>query len=411
MRVLILVNQYPPDVNSTGVLMRDLAIGLTKRGHQVHVVTSFPHYADFRITKEHRGRLIETTIEDGIEVTRVWVFASGHKQRMWHRLLSYSSYNLGAFLAAQGSAADYDVALAPSGSFFTGVTAALLGALRGFRFVYNVQDVYPEVPARAGQLRVDWQVRALELVARWMWRKAARVTVISEAQRTLLEQKGVPSSKLRVIPNFVDVDRIRPLPRDADLAQRFGWDGQFLVMHSGNLGFAYDFDALLAAARRLVSDRSIRFVVIGDGVRKPELQARAAEWKLENVQFLPFQPAADLPRLRSCADLQLSLYRRGSSAYSLPSKLYEIMASGRPVIASAEGGSDVAQLVQRGGAGVCIAPEDAGQLADAITALRRQPAERTRMSERGRAYVVAHHSIDVAVDAYEKLLLDVVDQH
>src|SRR5688572_26215877 len=131
MRVLILVNQFPPDVNATGNLMHELARGLTRRGHQVHVITSFPHYAEFRITPEFRGRLIERSVEDGVDTTRLWVFASGQKGRMWHRLLNYLSYCGGAFLAAQANAAEYDVVLAPSGAFFTGATARGLQLLRG----------------------------------------------------------------------------------------------------------------------------------------------------------------------------------------------------------------------------------------------------------------------------------------
>src|SRR5688500_31827 len=101
MRLLILVNQFPPDVNTSGMLMRELALGLIARGHEVHVVTSFPHYADFRITPEYRGRWIERKIDEGIHITRLWVFASGTKQRMWHRLANYVTYNFGAFIAAQ----------------------------------------------------------------------------------------------------------------------------------------------------------------------------------------------------------------------------------------------------------------------------------------------------------------------
>jgi colanic acid biosynthesis glycosyl transferase WcaI len=411
MRVLILVNQFPPDVNATGNLMHELAKGLTRRGHQVHVITSFPHYAEFRITPEFRGRLIERSVEDGVDTTRLWVFASGQKGRMWHRLLNYLSYCGGAFLAAQANAAEYDVVLAPSGAFFTGATARGLQLLRGCPYVYNVQDVYPEVPLRAGQLSASWQVRGLEWIAHWMYRHAAVITVISEAQRELLMQQSVPANRIEIIPNFVNVDRVKPLPRDPAMVDAFGWQDRFVVMHSGNIGFAYDFDTLLEAAKGLQARRDVRIVIIGEGVRKAELQERARQQQLDNVQFLPFQPSADLPRLRACADLQLSLYKSGSSTYSLPSKLYEIMASGRPVIGSAEAGSGVARLIERADAGIRIDPENVHQLIDAINFLRDHPAEREHMGRRGRAYAVAHHSVDAAVDAYEQLLARVVRRH
>lgn len=404
MRILILTLQYPPDVNSTGMLMQKLAGELHRRGHEVDVISAFPHYASFRVEPPYHGRLIERAEEDGLHITRVWVAASGEKRRMWHRLASYLSYNLGALLAGQSSPRDYDVALATTASFFTGITAALLGGVRGFRYVYNVQDIYPDVPVRAGQLSARWQVRVLDAIGRWMMRRAARVTVISEQQRETLLAKGVAPQHIEVIPNFVDVEFMRPLPRDHELAARFGWLDKFVVMHGGNIGYAYDFDSMLSAAGQLRGERDIRFVLIGEGVRKAELEARARAEQLDNVQFLPYQPEADLPRIRSCADVQVSLYRPGSSQASLPSKLYEIMASGRPVLASAEADSQIAQLVGSAQAGLVVEPGNPAAVAHAILALRAEPALGARLGANGRAYAVQHHSLPAAADAYERVL-------
>ena len=410
MRLLILTLQYPPDVNSTGMLMQKLGTELVRRGHVVDVVAAFPHYAQFKVEPPYRGRLIERTTENGLRVTRVWVAASGNKQRMWHRLASYLSYNVGALLATQASARDYDVALATTASFFTGATATVLGALRGFRYVYNVQDIYPDVPVRAGQLSASWQVRGLDAIGRWMMQRSARVTVISEQQKATLLAKGIATDHIEVIPNFVDVDTMRPLPRDQELETRFGWRDKFVVMHGGNIGYAYDFDAMLGAARELREHQAVRFVLVGDGVRKAELEARARAERLENVQFLPFLPEAELPRLRSCADLQVSLYRRGSSQASLPSKLYEIMASGKPVLASAEPESEVAKLVQRAQAGVLVEPESPSSVARAVLTLQADRSTAAKLGTNGRAFVVQHHSLEAAADAYETLLRAVAGQ-
>src|SRR5690349_20171432 len=109
LRVLLLVNQFPPDVNTSGKLMRTLALELTRRGHELHIVTTFPHYAQFRVEPGYRGRFYESALEDGLHVKRVWCFTSGNKQKMWHRLLNYVTYNKLAFFAAQADGADYDV--------------------------------------------------------------------------------------------------------------------------------------------------------------------------------------------------------------------------------------------------------------------------------------------------------------
>lgn len=411
LRVLLLVNQFPPDVNPTGKLMKQLASGLAERGHHIHVVTAFPHYEEFRIAAPYVGKRIERSQEDGLTITRVWVFASGAKHRMWHRLTNYVSYNAAAFVAAQSSAADYDITLAPNGSFFTGITAAALRLLRGTRFIYNVQDIYPDVPARAGQLANSWQVRGLQLIERAMYSAASHITVISDTQRANLLSKGVAANRISVVPNFVDTDRMQPQAPAPELSKRFGWEGKLVVAHSGNLGFAYDLDTILDAAQRMRDRVDVLFVIIGDGVRRAELQEKAEQLELPNLQFLPFQPEAELPQLRATIDVQLSLYRPGASELSLPSKLYEIMASGRPVIASAEPDSDVARLVQSAEGGFVVAPGRADLLADAVMQLAADPARRVTLGERGRRFVTEHHSLAAAVDRYETLLLQVARQH
>ena len=410
MRVLLLVNQFPPDVNTSGKLMRTLALDLTRRGHELYIVTTFPHYAQFRVEPEYRGRLYESALEDGLHVKRVWSFASGSKQKMWHRLLNYVTYNKLAFFAAQSAGADYDVILAPNGSFFTGITAWLIGALRGIGFIYNVQDIYPDVPFKAGQLEPRWQVRGLAWLERFMYRRAAHITVISHAQRANLLSKKVPETRITVIPNFVDMTRFRRSENaENEYAQR--WRGKFVVMHAGNLGFAYDFDTLLEAAVLMRHEPDIHFVIVGDGVRKAELEEYARSRGLANVEFMEFQPEAQLPELRAATAVQLSLYRHGSSALSLPSKLYEIMASGKPLIASAERGSDIAALLEQSGSGLRIDPEDAEQIVNAVRQLHDDSPLCARMSAAGRAYVSAHHSLTAAADAYESLLERIAQKH
>jgi colanic acid biosynthesis glycosyl transferase WcaI len=301
------------------------------------------------------------------------------------------------------------VILAPNGSFFTGVTAWLLGSLRGARFVYNVQDIYPDVPLKAGQLEQHWQVRGLAAIERFMYARARHITVISEAQRANLLEKGVAAERITTIPNFVDAGRFQDEITDNPYAQQ--WRGKFVVMHAGNLGYAYDFDSLLAAAAHLADAADVRFVIVGDGVLKNELQERARSRQLANVEFLPFQPESQLPALRAAAAVQLSLYRSGSSELSLPSKLYEIMASGRPLIASADAGSDIAKLIGRSGAGVCVAPENVEQLAAALLMLHHDAALRAEMGQAGRRYVSTHHSVSATADAYEKLLERAAREH
>ena len=165
------------------------------------------------------------------------------------------------------------------------------------------------------------------------------------------------------------------------------------------------------AAALLQQEPHIHFVIVGDGVRKAELEEQVRSRRLANVEFMEFQPEARLPELRAATGVQLSLYRRGSSELSLPSKLYEIMASGKPLIASAEPASDIAALLEKSRSGLRIDPENEEQLVNAVKQLHGEAALSARMSAAGPAYVSAHHSLTAAADAYESLLISVAQKH
>ncbi len=408
MHILLVIIQFPPDVNSTGRLMAQLCEEWVARGHRITVLTSFPHYDRFQVWEEYRGKVYERAIYRGMDVRRLWVYASGNKQNMWHRLASYLSFNLMASLAGTLSFHRYDVILCTNGSFFTGLTGAVIGAPRRTPVVYNVQDLYPEVPVRAGQITNPRMIRALEFVERLMYRLATHITVIAPSfKEHLVTAKGVSAPKVSVIPNFVDVDFIRPLPKDNPFSRKYGLEDKFVVTHAGNIGFAYDLETMLRAAHILRAEKDIRFLIVGDGVVKQRLVQIAQALNLDNVLFLPFQPHEDLPYLRAASDVQVNLYARGSALYSMPSKVYEIMASGRALLASAEEGSDVWRLVRETGCGICVEPENVEAFVDALMRLYKNPDERTQMAANGRYYAEHLFSRRAVATQYETLLNEV----
>jgi len=399
MRILILILQYPPDVNSTGLLMEQLVDGLVARGHRVSVITSFPHYEKFRVWEQYRGKLAERSGT----ILRLWVRATG-KKSMLNRLLSYLSFNALATLFGCLSREQYDVIFCTNGGFFSGITAAIIGRRKRAPLIYNVQDLYPETFVQAGQLRNPLAIAGLQKLESLMYRSATHVSVITPSFRSNILKKGVDEYKVSVIPNFVDCEFIRPLPRDNEFSRRHGLQGKFVISHAGNVGFVYDLDTLLDAAALLKSEDGIVFLVVGDGVVRERLRAKAQALGLDNVRFLPFQPRDALPELRAASDVQVALYRPGQSKYSMPSKVYEIMASGRPVLASGDRGSDLWNLIEETNCGLVVESARADRLADAIHLLYQDPLLRAEMGRRGRAYAETRYSLDAVVDKYERLL-------
>jgi colanic acid biosynthesis glycosyl transferase WcaI len=403
-RILILVIQFPPDVNPSGVLMAQIGEGLVARGHEVSVVTTFPHYEKFRVADEFRGKLFERSSYRGMDVLRLYVYASGDKQKMSRRLVSYLSFNALASIAAVVSRQRYDVILCSNGSFFSGISSTLIGLVKGTPFIYNVQDLYPETPVQAGQLRSRFAIRLLEWLERFMYAKATHISVIAPGFRENIIAKDVPSPKVSTIPNFVDTQFIRPLARTNEFSDRFGLTHKFVVTHAGNVGYVYDLETLVDAASLLRLQSDMQFLIVGDGVARPSLEARVKALGLDNVLFLPYQPREALPLLRATSDVQVALYKKGASRYSMPSKVYEIMASGRPVVASADVDSDLWNLVADTKCGICLEPHDPTRLASAVMALYKDPQLRLRMGEQGRREVDRRYSVEAVVGQYDELI-------
>jgi len=403
MRILLLIIQFPPDTNSTGRLMSQLCDGLATCGHEITVVTTFPHYENFRIWEEYRGKLVKRDRERDMEVVRLFTYAPGNKS-MLNRLISYVTFNGLAAITAGFSRARWDVILCTNGSFFTGLTSWLLGKAKDVPFIYNVQDLYPDVPIRAGQLRNPFAIATLRGIERFMYRKAAHITAITPSFRDNLVAKGVPEEKISIIPNFVDTEFIRPLPKANSFAQQHGLSDKFVITHAGNLGYVYDLNTMLDAAFLLSSRKDIMFLLVGNGVAKPALEKQAHELKLDNVLFMPFQPYESLPWLRASSDIQVSLYKNGAAWDSFPSKVYEIMASGRPLLASSDGDSGIEDLVRTTESGLFVRPGSAEHLAEAILKLYRDPSLRETMGEKGRRYAEENHSKHTAVARYNELL-------
>lgn len=402
MRMLCVVHHWPPDVNSTGLLMSKLFERLTRKGHSVEVISTFPHYEGFKVWADYKGRLAQIEQRNGVVIKRVYSHTSGTKS-MRSRLLNYLTFNFAATVAAILRRRRHDLVFCTNGSFFSGLTGYLAGLRHRAPVIYNVQDLYPEVPIMQGQLTSKTQIRILAAIERFMYRRAQVLTVITPSFKENIASKGIDPGKIEVIPNFVDIEFIRPLEKDNDFARRQDLVDRFVVSHAGNIGYVYDLETMLDAAKLLEGEPDILFLIVGNGVSKPGLERKAEELTLGNVRFLPFQPHEDLPDLRAASDVQVALYRPGASRFSMPSKLYELMASGRPVIASGDDRSDMRDLVEGVGCGLYLGSADAGGLATAIETLRKDPGLRSEMGARGRREAEERYSVDAVAGAYEAL--------
>lgn len=403
MRILLLSMYFAPDPAANSVIMTELVEQLRDLGHDVTVVTTFPHYDTNRIWPEYRGKLVQRDTHNGATVYRTYIYVPQDKTSLLGRLLNYVSFNALSLLVGLFQKR-FDIILAPSPPLTIGVVAYLISRLRRVPFVYNVQDIYPDIAVRLGVLTNPRLIRFFRWLERFVYRKAASVTVLSDGFRQNLRQKGVPEAKLHIIPNFIDVDFVKPLPKANAFARSHGLHNKLVVMYAGNVGLSQGLDVVLEAAHRLRDDADIRFLIVGNGAAKKHLMAHAQRRQLNNTLFLPFQPRESVPEMYASADISLVCLRKGIGNESVPSKAYTIMASGRPLLAAVGAEAETRHLIAEAACGVAVEPEDPAQLATAIRSLAASPAQRAAMGANGRRHVEQHHTPTSVAEQYATLL-------
>jgi glycosyltransferase involved in cell wall biosynthesis len=262
---------------------------------------------------------------------------------------------------------------------------AALAARRRGAFVFYCQDIFPEVAALLTDFRSPAVDSVLERVNRFLVRKADRIVALGDTMaRRLVEGKGADRARIEVIHNWADTAALAPAPQDNEFSRAHGLAGKFVVLHAGNIGQSQNLETVIDAAERLRACRDIVFVFIGDGTGRAALEQRVAARCLDNVRFIPYQPRETMRWTYASASVFVVSLKPGLAGYIVPSKLYGILASGRPYVAAVEQESEVAEITARHDCGVRVGPGDARALADAILEFRRDAARREAMGARAR---------------------------
>ncbi|NUQ84521.1 MAG: glycosyltransferase family 4 protein [Anaerolineales bacterium] len=401
MHILIMGQHYAPEEVSGAVLARELAEGLLARGHQVTFVTAAPSYPQDRVFEGYRNVFLGREVLNGVRVIRVWSYISPSRS-FWARVLNYGTFSLMALIGGL-AAGRVDVMMSASPPLPLGLSAWLVSRLRRVPWLLRVEDLYPETAVNAGVLQNRFAIRFFEWMEKFIYRKAAHISLISEDFRQNLLAKGISAGKLSVLPVWADAAFIRPRPKENGFRRAHGLAGKFVLLYAGNMGHTSALEEVIEAARLLKDEKEIVFVLIGDGVRRDALKALALRYGLENVRFLPYQHREVYAEALAAADVGLVTLNAASSRTSLPSKIFNIMAGARPVLAVAEIASVAASLVQSERCGVVVPPAQPALLADTVKALRNHAAQLEEWGVRGRAALEARYSREVCLDAYDAI--------
>lgn len=413
-RVLVLTLVFPPDGVSTAVIMGELAADLKRDGHDVTVVTTVPHYnkdaeAEGRqpLHRKWAGLLARSEFE-GVPVVHVAMPQKNANRLL--RVLAWIQFHVLSVVATLVLVRRVDVIVSPSPPLTIGVCAWLLGLAYRAPYVYIVQELYPDIAIKLGAIRSRWVIRLLLALERFVYARARVITVIAGRMRGRIIDKGMAAAKVRLIPNFVDVDGMAPQAgggEDNAFSHTHGLGGRLVVTYAGNMGPAQGLETVLRAAALLRDEPRVLFLFVGEGGERARLMAMASEEELTNVRFLPHQPYAVVPQIYGASGLCLVPLTARTGSDAVPSKVYRIMACARPVLVAAEPDCDLAVLVRTAQCGVVVPPGSPDDLARAVREAAHHPERCASMGEAGRAHVLAHYSRRAITGQYQALIREV----
>lgn len=404
MRLLDICHVYPPEHAPAGVQARDFAEDLTRMGHEVTVLTGWPNHPGGRLHPGWKVRFRDVSRTD----TGFTLVRCGHSihrgfhllSRLCHSLTFAASTFVSGLLCSRP-----DVVFCESTPIFGPVAALLLARLRGAKFVYRIHDVHPEAALYAGLIRDGFAYRLLRGLDTWVCRRSDLVLPLTDGMRRCLVARGLPADRVVVARQWFDGGKVTPGPRDNPWRRAQGIPtDRFVALYAGTIGHVSGARVVVEAAALLRHRSDILFLFVGDGPVKEECRRLAEGLGLQQVRFLPFQPAEVLADVQATADVGLVTLRARSGDTSVPSKVHGYTAAGRPVIASVRADSATAEAVVEGACGTVVSPGDARELAEAVVAMADDRETAARLGANARRFFASRFDRSAGTARLEEIL-------
>ncbi|HMG02103.1 MAG TPA: glycosyltransferase WbuB [Edaphobacter sp.] len=408
MRILIYGLNYSPELTGIGKYTGEMSSWLARRGHEVRVVTAPPYYPAWSIREDYRGKLYRTERQLGeplVYRTPLYVPA---KPTGLKRMVHLFSFMLGSLpVMLRQCFWKPDVVFTVEPTFFGAPLALLVARATGAASWLHVQDYEIDAAFDLGLLPAHGPVHTIALGLEETFTRAfTRVSSISHKMVERAESKGVPSERVTLFPNWVDVDAVHPQDPAApnSFRRELGLEGKTILLYSGNMGAKQGLELLAPLAQSFESDSSVHFLFCGDGAFRPTLETLVAN--RPNVTLLPLQPFERLNDLLNAADIHLLPQRAGAADLVMPSKLTGMLSSGRPVIATADEGTQVARVVSgespEEACGLVVPAEDPAALHATVERLIADPGLRARLGANARRYAVQHLGRQQVLEQFER---------
>ncbi|HRB81441.1 MAG TPA: glycosyltransferase family 4 protein [Nitrospira sp.] len=401
MHILFLSHYFPPEVNAPASRTFEHCRQWVRDGHRVTVVTCAPNHPRGKIYPGYRNALYGREEKDGITIIRVWTYVTANEGFL-KRTLNYVSY-MGAAIMAAPFLQKADIVISTSPQFFNGLAGYVVSRIKRAPWVLEIRDLWPESILAVGAIKNPFIIHLLEWLELFAYRQADRIVPVTDAFQRYIEGKGIPKEKITVIKNGADLTLYKPVTGTNRLAESLGVQGKFVAAYLGTHGMAHHLETVLYAAQRLREYRNIVFILAGDGAERQRLAALRNELGLDNVLMLDQQPKDQMPWLWALSDVSLILLKKSELFKTvIPSKIFESMAMGKPIILGVEGES--ADIVRAADAGYCIEPENVEELVTRLIGLHSDKALCQEFGTKGRMHVSNYYNRITLAKRFEKLL-------
>jgi len=405
--ILILSLVYPPDGASTANIIGGLAEGFAKAGHEVCVITSTPHYNIDReasipiILRKYFLNLIYKSMNGRIRVYHIWMPRKSKNKFL--RAVEWGWFCIVATLLPIFLINKIDFVFCCSPPLSIGLSADLISRAKGIPFVYNVQEIYPDIAVLSGQLKNKLIIRAFIAIEKYIYSRAAHIIVIGQRMREKLLSKGVQERKQTVVPNFVDTTFFYK-KKEGFFRKKFNLDSKFVFGYAGNFGIAQEIGPIIELARRLKNQDDVHFLLAGSGINYGECLRNIKKSNLSNITMIGYQSYKYMPDFYASVDILFVSLRSDLAQTAFPSKTMEIMACGKPIIALTSEKSDLADIIKEAKCGFVIDPINIDMLHDIVIKCLNNEFDIVSMGRNGLKYVINNLSKEIILKKYLEII-------
>ena len=412
-KILLHTLVFPPDANSNAYVFADLVRELKRLGHDIVVLTTTPHY---NITEEAlakqpmtpvRGNWLLQSDFEGIPCYHIRV--PEEKGGIVRRIKTAFRFHALGWWTARSAKMKCDVVLSQSPPLSIGLLSAWMAKRHGAKSIFIAQDIQPDSLMRQGKIKNPLFIGILRSLERRVYKQNDAICTISQGLVETLRPRIPAKTLLREIPNFVNTELYRPLPRNNEFSATHGLDSDFVVSYVGNLGNAQDLTPVTAAARQC-ADLPIKFLLAGGGLKQEALQREATESGLTNLKILGYQPRETTPWINAASDLCLVMLAAHVRCFSFPSKIYTLMACGKPILLYGDPEADVARFVRETGIGWVVAAGDHQGFTNLVRRLQQHPDELVECGKRGIEEVQKHYTTEAVAFQYHLLIEELLNR-